>query len=134
MAEIVNRLGKIAGWNSITFRAFGRDVIGIKKVAYDNEYGAGGFPVGETEGNYQAKAGIDLLNEEYIALADSIPKGKRIQDITGDIVVEYQYEGRKIKDVIHNVRFKNNGVDVKQGDGSIVRSFNLKTSHITWNA
>lgn len=140
---IVNSLGKLTGWNSITLRIFGRDVVGIRRVQYSDEqaivngYGAGKMPVGEEEGNYSATASIDLLNEEVLAIQNALPPGTRLQDIPGfDIVVSYEYGATgtlKRTDIIHNCRFTNNGVEVSQGDGAIVRSFTLKTSHITHN-
>ena len=38
-----------------------------------------------------------------------------------------------LKDVIRNVEFTDNGVDVKQGDKSIAVQFTLLPSHIDWN-
>lgn len=140
MTTIINAFGKMAGWNSVTCRLFGRDVVGIRKIAYDdekeidNEYGAGDMPVGESEGNYKAKASIELTIEERLAIQDSLPKGMRIQDIPAfSIVVAYEYQGRVYKDVIHNCRFKNNGIDVKQGDKTISTDHTLNCSHINWN-
>lgn len=140
MTTIINAFGKMAGWNSVTCRLFGRDVVGIRKIAYDdekeidNEYGAGDMPVGESEGNYKAKASIELTIEERLAIQDSLPKGMRIQDIPAFlIVVAYEYQGRVYKDVIHNCRFKNNGIDVKQGDKTISTDHTLNCSHINWN-
>ncbi|PIV19408.1 MAG: hypothetical protein COS42_00390 [Flavobacteriales bacterium CG03_land_8_20_14_0_80_35_15] len=140
MTTIINAFGKMAGWNSVTCRLFGRDVVGIRKIAYDdekeidNEYGAGDMPVGESEGNYKAKASIELTIEERLAIQDSLPKGMRIQDIPAfPIVVAYEYQGRVYKDVIHNCRFKNNGIDVKQGDKTISTDHTLNCSHINWN-
>jgi hypothetical protein len=49
------------------------------------------------------------------------------------IVVEYEYNGFKKKDIIHNCEFKGNGVDVKQNDKSIATKFDLVVSHIWWN-
>lgn len=141
MANVVNKFGKLAGWNSITFRLFGRDVVGISKIKYGdsqaitNKYGAGNLPIGEEEGNIVPDdLEIDLLQEEYIALIKSIPAGKRLQDATGDCIVDYAYQEERFKDIIHNVRFMNNGVEISQGDGSITRSFKCKVSHITHNA
>lgn len=137
---IINAFGKMAGWNSVTCRLFGRDVVGIKKVAYDdekdkeNEYGAGNMPIGQSDGNYKAKAAFELTLEERLAIQNSIPKGMRIQDIAPfAIVVAYEYQGRVYKDVLNNCGFKNNGVDVKQGDKSISTNFDLIISHIDWN-
>jgi hypothetical protein len=95
---IINKFGKMAGWNSVTARALGRDIVGIKKIAYsdeqemDNEYGAGKMPIGQSEGNYKAKASIELTIEERLALQASLPSGTRIQDIAPfPIVVAYDY-------------------------------------------
>lgn len=140
MAIIINGLGQIKGWNSITCRILGRDVVGLRKIAYSdeqqtqNEYGAGKFPVGESQGNYSATASIDLLDEEVRLLQGSLPPGQRLQDISGfDIVVNYEQNLSRQTDIIHNCRFLNNGIEISQGDGTIVRSFNLKTSHISHN-
>lgn len=142
MAEVIaNKFGKLLGWNSITWHMLGRDIEGISKISYDdnipieNAYGANKYPVGEEEGNYEAKAGVDLFKEEVLGLLRSLKPNQRIQDISFDVVVEYELQdGTIYKDIIRNVRFKNNGVDVTQGDGKIVTSFELKTSHIDWNA
>jgi hypothetical protein len=137
---IINKFGKMAGWNSVTARALGRDIVGIKKIAYsdeqemDNEYGAGNMPIGQSEGNYKAKASIELTVEERLALQASLPSGSRIQDIAPfPIVVAYDYGGTIYKDVIQNCRIMDNGVDVKQGDKTIATDHNLLTSHIDWN-
>lgn len=138
---IINKFGKMAGWNSVTARVLGRDLVGIKKIAYsdeqdlENEYGAGGFPIGQSEGEYKAKSSIELTIEERLALQDSLPRGGRIQDIAPfSVIVSYDYLGTIYKDVIHNCRFMNNGIDVKQGDKTISTDHNLLTTHITWNA
>ena len=138
MATVINSLGKLVGWNAITVRVLGRDLVGIAKIAYSDEQvsnnapGAGKYPVGIEEGNYTATASIDLFNEEVRALQNALPIGKRLQDIAPfDITVSYVLNGNRVNDILHNVRFINNGVDVSQGDGKIVRSFNLALTHIT---
>jgi hypothetical protein len=137
---IINKFGKMAGWNSVTARILGRDLVGVRKIAYsdetekENEYGAGGMPIGQSEGNYKATASIELTLEERLALQSSLPRGSRIQDIAAfPVVVMYDYNGQIFKDVIQNCSFMDNGVDVKQGDKSISTDFNLLTSHIDWN-
>lgn len=137
---VINSFGKMAGWNSVTCRLFGRDVVGISKIAYDDEqekdnvYGAGKMPIGQSEGNYKAKASIELTLEERLAIQNSLPFGTRIQDIAPfPVVVAYEYGGRVYKDVLMNCSFKNNGVDVKQGDKTIATNFDLNVSHINWN-
>lgn len=141
MAQVINSLGKLKGWNSVTLRVLGRDVVGVAKIAYDDEqthnnaYGAGKEPVGLEEGNYSAKASVDLFEEEVRALQNVIAPGARLQDIVPfPIIVSYETPGGgTVTDVIHNCRFMNNGIEVKQGDGKIVRSFNLAVTHITPN-
>jgi hypothetical protein len=137
---IINKFGKMAGWNSVTARILGRDIVGIKKIAYsdeqemENEYGAGNMPIGQSEGNYKAKASIEISIEERLALQASLPPGTRIQDIIPfPLVVSYEYNGTIYKDIIQNCRIMDNGVDVKQGDKTIATDHNLLTSHISWN-
>jgi len=138
---VINSLGKLVGWNAVTLRLLGRDVVGVSKIQYGDEqvsansYGAGKFPVGIEDGNYTANASLDLFNEEFRALQDALPTGKRVQDIEPfDITVSFEQNGLRVTDILHGVRFTNNGVDVKQGDGKIVRSFTLALTHITHNA
>lgn len=141
MPQVINSLGKLKGWNSVALRVLGRDVVGVAKIAYSDEqshanaYGAGKEPVGLEEGNYTATASIDLFDEEVRALQGVIPPGLRMQDIAPfPVVVSYETPGGGTNtDIIHNCRFMNNGIEVKQGDGKIVRSFNLAVTHITHN-
>lgn len=140
VSTLINKFGKLAGWNSITVNLLGRDVEGITELEYDdslemeNVYGAGAFPVGYGEGNYAAKAAITLLLEETNAIQRALPRGKNITSIAPfDIVVEYAYDGFKIKDRIHNCKFKGRGVAVKQNDKTIGYKHELLLSHIGWN-
>ena len=138
---VINKFGTMQGWTSITLNMLGRDVEGITKIAYDdtvtkeNVMGAGGFPVGRSRGNYEAKSTIGLYKEEVDAIQASLPNGKRLQDIKAfDIVVQYDLDGVIKKDIIHNCEFTNTGVDVSQGDGTIGTDYELIVSHITWGA
>lgn len=139
-STLINKFGKLAGWNSITINMLGRDVEGITELEYDdnvemeNAYGAGKFPVGFGEGNYSAKAAITLYLEEVNAIQRSLPPGKRLSDISPfDIVVEYEYNDIKIKDRIHNCKLPGRGVAVKQNDKTIAYKFEMLISHIGWN-
>lgn len=142
MAEVVkNKFGTLVGWNRTTANTMGRDLEGIKRIAYNdivdkqNAYGANKYPVGREEMNYKAEASIELYQEEVRGLMASLKPGDRIQDIAPfDITVEYELpSGVILRDRISNCEFTNNGVDVKQGDGSIVTEFKLLCSHIDWN-
>jgi len=140
-ATIINKFGKITGWNAITTRMLGRDLEAIAELSYtdnqqmENEYGAGKYPIGQSEGNYAAKASISLYSEELKALQASLAgTGLRIQDIPAfPIVVQYEHNGFLYKDVIQNCRLMDNGREVKQGDGKIVHKIGVLTSHIDWN-
>lgn len=130
----------MVGWNRVTLRLFGRDVVGIRKIMYkdeeeiESEYGAGKYPVGESEGNYKAEAEIELTLEEVIALQDALPRGKRLQDIDAfSITVAYEYQNRVRTDVLKNCRFMGRSIDTKQGDKTIAASYKMKISHINWN-
>lgn len=137
---IINKFGKLAGWNSVITNMLGRDIEGITAVNYEdsldkeNAFGAGSMPIGRGEGNYTAKASITLYKEEVIALQATLPPGKRLQDIAPfDITVQYDYNGVLYKDRIRNCEFTNNGVDVKQADKTIATKYDLIVSHIDWN-
>jgi len=140
VSSIINKFGKLAGWNSITVNFLGRDVEGITELEYndttvkENAYGAGKYPVGRGEGNYEPKASITLYVEETNAIQRSLPPGKSLADIAPfDIVVEYEYNNFKYKDRIHNCEFTGRGIAVKQGDKTIAFKHELVVSHIGWN-
>ena len=52
LGTLINKFGKIAGWNSVKVVMLGRQIEGITALSYkdskekDNIYGAGEFPVG----------------------------------------------------------------------------------------
>jgi hypothetical protein len=137
---IINKFGRMSGWNSITTNFLGRDLEGINSLKYDdnvakeNVYGAGKYAIGRTEGNYEANCEVGLYKEEFSGLLLSLPPGKRIQDIEPfDITVVYELPSGVIQtDIIRNAEFTNMGIDVKQADGSIVTVFKLIISHIDW--
>lgn len=137
---LINKFGKVAGWNSITTTMLGRDLEGITELSYNDDVdkenirGAGKYAIGRGEGNYSAECSITLLKEEVDALQISLGPGKRLSDIAPfDIAVSYEYLGVVYKDRIRNCEFRGRGVDVKQGDKSIVTKFDLIISHIDWN-
>jgi len=137
---IVNKFGKVIGWNSVTLSLLGRDVEGITELEYndsvekENVYGAGSFPVGRGEGNYTATASITLMEEERRALLASLPPSTRLQEIAPfAIPVAYEYQNEVYKDIVHNCEFMNNGIAVKQNDKTVAYKFDLIISHITWN-
>lgn len=138
---IINKFGKLTGWNNITVNILGRDLEGITEVSYSDETkkehfnGAGGFPVGRGDGNTEAKASITLYKEEVDGLLKALPSGGRLQDILAfDITVNYEMaDGTLQKDRIRNCEFMGNSVEAKNNEGAIVTKFDLLTSHILWN-
>lgn len=137
---IINKFGRIIGWNNLTFNFFGRDVEAFVELEYDdeqemdNEYGAGKYPIGQNEGNYKAKGSITLYSEEIVAIQSSLPVGLRIQDVPpSPMTAAYERNGVITKDVLQNVRIKTVGKAVKQGDGKITHKCELLISHIDWN-
>jgi len=139
-ATIINKFGRMQGWNALTVEIMGREVEGFTEIEYDdsvskeNAYGGGKYPVGRGEGNYEAKCAITLYKEEMDAIQKSLPPGSRFQDIPPfDITCEYEQGGGVLsKDRIRNFEFKNRGIPVKQGDGTIAFKFEGLVSHIEW--
>ena len=139
--EIINRFGRVVGWNKVRLNLLGRDVEGITSIKYSDSLeieavpGAGRYTVGTGEGNYEAEGSITLLAEEVQSLQEALPLGDRIQDIdVGDIVVSFEYNNKTVTDILHGVRFKNNGREVDQGDTHIKIEIELFVAHITYNA
>ncbi len=139
-STIINKFGKMAGWNSITVNMLGRDVEGINELEYDDNVemdvvrGQGMYPIGYSEGNYEAKASISLYNEEWNGLQKSLPPGHGMHQIAPfPIVVEYEYDGFKIKDTFV-AKIKGRGIAVKQGDKTIAYKAELLVlGKILWN-
>lgn len=138
---IINKFGTLQGWNSLTVRLLGRDVEGITSINYDdtvtkeNAYGAGMYPIGRTEGNYEASASITLLKEEVDGVQEALPSGGRLQDIPPfNIEVVYETKsGRIQRDRIMNCEFTGKQMELEQGEGSILIECELIVSHILWN-
>jgi hypothetical protein len=138
--KIINKFGKMAGWNSVTANMLGRDVEGMTELSYndntekENVYGAGSKPIGRSEGNYSAKCSITLFKEEVVALQAALGPGKSLSDIEPfDINVHYEYQGFVYIDRVRNCEFAGNGTEVKQNDKTISYKYDLLVSHIEWN-
>ena len=140
VVTLINAFGRMAGWNSVTLNIYGRDVEGISELSYEDSVdkelikGAGKMPIGVGEGEYNAKMGLKLYQEEVIAIMDSLPPGIRLQDIIGtDVIVKYEYNTRIVTDIIHNVEFMKVGKAVKKGDKTIDQTVEVICTHISWN-
>lgn len=139
-SAIINKFGKLAGWNSITVNMLGRDVEGITELEYNDDLeievvrGQGKYPIGWADGNYNAKASITLYLEEWNAIQASLPPGSHVSAIDPfPVIVEYDYGGMKMRDVI-TIKIKGRGVAVKQGDKTIAYKAELTViGAILWN-
>lgn len=137
---LVNKFGRMMGWNQVQFVLFGRTVEGISELSYNDEVekeavmGAGAMPVGTGQGNYKAECSITLLAEEFNGLIASLPANTRIQDIPPtDVSVLYMQGDKVVKDMIRNFEFTGATKEVKQGDKSIAMKMGCFCTHIDWN-
>jgi CubicO group peptidase (beta-lactamase class C family) len=140
VVTLINAFGHMAGWNSATMNILGRDVEGISEMSYDDTVekevikGAGMFGIGVGVGDYNAKFGLKLYQEEVIAIMDVLPPGIRIQEIMPfDVIIQYTYKTRIYKDIIRNVEFTKVGKAVKKGDKTVEQTLECICTHIDWN-
>lgn len=130
----------MVGWSNVTVNLLGKDLTGITDISYsdtldwENQYGAGLYPVGQGAGNYEAEASVTMLQEERIQLLQSLPAGTRIQEVAPfDMIVSYEYNNQVYKDIVRNCRFRTNGMEVAQADKTIAFEFELICTHIDYN-
>ena len=132
--------GVVHSWSNLSMNINGVPVTGINKISYkdnqtiENIYGAGQKPVGRGYGKIEPTATIGLERGEVEAIRASSPTG-RLQDIAPfDIIVQFiPVNGQKL--VTHTIRdaqFKDDGVDIKEGDTSNFTDFELVVGSIQW--
>lgn len=138
--SIVNKFGRMLGWNQVKLVLYGRTVEGVSELSYNDSVekevvmGAGRMPIGTAEGPYKAEASLTLYIEEYNALLDSMPANTRIQDIPAtDVPVLYELRNTVKKDVLRNMEFTGATKEVKQGDKVIAMKMGVFITHIDWN-
>lgn len=138
--NLVNKFGKMAGWNSAKLNIFGRDAEGITEISYDDNVeveaiaGAGKMPIGYGEGNYVANFSLTLHMEEVKEILKSIPPGKRISDAAAvDVPIQYDYGTELVTDIIRNVKITGLGKEVKQGDKVVGQKVEVFCTHIDWH-
>lgn len=137
---ILNKFGRVSGWNQTQFGLWGRTIEGIKELSYDDNVemesilGAGGMPIGFGDGNYKAQCGIMLLWEEWQGILESLPAGKRVHEMSTDLNVLTLRGDKVVKDIIHSFTLLGGNVKKTQGDKAIWCQVPAFCSHITWNA
>jgi len=132
--------GVTHSWSNLVVNIAGVVPTGITKINYkdeqqtDNIYGAGQRPVARGYGRITSTASVTLLRDEVEAIRASSSTG-RLQDIAPfDIIVMFiPVAGQKIvKHAIRNAQFKDDGVEVSEGDTSNAADFELIISRIDW--
>lgn len=135
-APLIN--GVAHSWANLDVRISGVLVTGITKISYNEEqemeniYGAGQYPVARGYGRIKADGSITLLREEIEEIRAGSPTG-RLQDIAPfPIIVSFLPQaGQKIKvDVLHDVQFADDGLEISEGDTSNSKELKLILSHI----
>ena len=141
VASLKNKFGRMIGWNNVVIALFGRELEGITDLSYDDGFddkvvrGAGSIPIGKESGEYEAKCSMTIYLEELLAIQSKLAPGEHINSIPDfNIIVEYEYNGQIVKDVIEGVSFKDNGRDLKQGEGKIPVKLEMLPIAISWNA
>src|ERR1035437_7074948 len=126
---IVNYLGKLYDWGSISVSILGAQQIGINKVsikrdrASENQYGSGQEPIGYINKNFVYSASVGLLYDQFqeivvaaMALGLSpleIPPFQILMVLgsTQDPLVPFKSV------TLQNCRFTSDNFDAKQNDG-----------------
>lgn len=132
--------GIVHGWSNLDVAINGITVEGISKISYsdkqtiENIYGAGQAPIGRGYGKIECTAKITLERGEVEAIRTSSETG-RLQDIAPfDIIVQFlPLNGQKlVTHRIRNCQFKDDGVELSEGDTSNFTEFELVVSNIEW--
>ena len=128
-------------WASIECTILDKKISGITAISYsenvemENLVGAGQMPIGRGIGRYTAKASVTLHMFEVDAIRQSLG-GKRLTDIPPfDIIVMYvpgeNAQGETlITDVIRNCQFRNDSLDMKEGDVKLEKKLELIVTDI----
>ncbi|MBL8002391.1 MAG: hypothetical protein JNL05_10555 [Flavobacteriales bacterium] len=137
--NLINKFGRVSGWNDVQLVLFGRTVEGIQEFSYDDNQekeaikGQGGMPIGMGRGNYEAKCSITILMEEFHGLLKSLPAGKRLQEVLPtDVPVLYMQGEEVVKDVIRGFEFTGATKELKQGDKAVWVKLGVVCTHIDW--
>lgn len=124
-------------WNNVTWMWYTLPLIGIKSITYEAKqktelnYGAGAYPVSESQGNYEYSGEIEVYLDEWNAIIAAAPNNDPIQIPRSDMQVVYGGSRVTAKcDVLRAVKFTNDPVMVKQNDGSIICKLTLSIAGI----
>ena len=124
-------------WTNVTWMWYTLPLIGIKSISYEAtqktelNYGAGVFPISESVGNYEYKGEIEVYLDEWNKIIAASPNKDPMQIPRSDFQVVFGGSRVLAKaDVLQQVKFTNDPVQVKQNDGSIVIKLTLSIAGI----
>lgn len=141
--EIITPLinGKTYSWGDIAVVIFGKRIVGITAINYDQEqekenvYGAGNVPVNRGYGNKKYSASITLLSDEVTALEQATPNGDLTDIPAFDIVVSYMNDQRGVvTHILKSAEFTKDSRSSKQNDSKIEIELPLIIAPIIWKA
>ncbi len=124
-------------WQNVTWVWYTLPLIGIKSITYeakqktDLNYGNGVYPISEAVGNYEYTGSIEIYLDEWNKIKAAAPFGDPLQIPRSDMQV--LFGGSRvdaIADILQMVKFTNDPVTVKQGDGSIIIKLDLSIAGI----
>jgi hypothetical protein len=135
--------GKQYSWADVRVNVLGRTLQGISEIDYDDQEdvtsvkGSGKYPLGYTQGNYKATAKMTLWMSEVEALSQSLPEGKRLQDIAPfDITVVYLDDetGNLVTHTLKTCKITKRSQKAGNGNAeAIAVPLELFVSTINWN-
>lgn len=136
----VNRLGESFDWGQVKIMLFDTEVIGVTEITYDVErdfqsnYGAGYTPVSTGKGQKKYTGSISLDQKEIRSIMQAASNLNDMTDLPPfeiTVVVSNDETNETFTDVLHQCRFKKQGLTAKRGDMEMNHQIPLHVSGFT---
>ena len=130
--------GRAYEFASIVIQMLGAPVISATAISYNeeqeksNNFGAQTLPVSRGHGAIEASASVTIGQNDVEAMRNIAPDGSLLKIGAFDIVVTFLNESQPVTHILKNAEFKNDGIDISEGDMDSQFSFELVISHIKW--
>lgn len=130
--------GRAYEFASIVIQMLGAPVISATAISYNeeqeksNNFGAQTRPVSRGHGAIEASASVTIGQNDVEAMRNIAPDGSLLKIGAFDIVVTFLNESQPVTHILKNAEFKNDGIDISEGDMDSQFSFELVISHIKW--
>ncbi len=130
--------GRAYEFASIVIQMLGAPVISATAISYNeeqeksNNFGAQTRPVSRGHGAIEASASVTIGQNDVEAMRNIAPDGSLLKIGAFDIVVTFLNESQPVTHILKNAEFKNDGIDISEGDMDSQFSFDLVISHIKW--